>query len=94
MAENVFVRNSLEKKSILPFHTISWIGARDWSEKWEWSDGLGLDYNNGLLSRPTSGQLYWNSETHQYNRWEKDKSYCGLMREDMGVWESNDCGDA
>ena len=49
----------LGKKSLLPFHTKLWIGAKNVADKWVWEDGTDFNYSKGLDS--SGSPVFWNS---------------------------------
>ena len=59
LTEETFMQEYLGKKSLLPFHTKSWIGAKNVADKWVWEDGTDFNYSKGLDS--WGSPMFWNS---------------------------------
>ena len=92
LAEETFVQKYLERKSLLPFHTKSWIGARNLADKWVWEDGTDFNYSKGLSSWDST--VHWNSYKKEYEYRRQDARLCGAIEEHSQYWDSSYCGMA
>ena len=78
------------KKSLLPFHTKSWIDARNVADKWVWEDGTDFNYSKGLDS--WGSPMFWNSHKKEYEYRRRDARLCGAIEEHNQCWASSHCG--